>query len=99
MLPEGWEDAAVIVRPAEVVLLIGGGQQLHVGAAVLPVHLTTTAKYASDIPSGQLSSAPGQGEQFSLLVLQNFPAGRGQSFGVQIKVVVVMFYISYLKKK
>ena len=82
----------MVVRPPKVVFLIGGGKQLHGGTAVLLVHLS------SSLNMHLIFQPHRTGTQFSLLVLENFPAGRGQSFGVQIKVVVVMFYISYLKE-
>ena len=66
----------MVVRPAEVVFLIRGWEQLHGWAGVLLVHLTSTSKSASDIPYGQSHS----GQTIFTFGLQNFPPGRGKSF-------------------
>ena len=87
-VPEGGQDTAVIVRPAEVVFLIRRGQQLH---PVLLVHLTL--RYASDTPAGLVFY------DFHFSSVKTFPRLVAKVSRVQIKVCVVMFYVSYLKKK
>ena len=73
----------MVIRPAEIIFLIGRWKQLHGGTAVLRVHLTGgMSKYASDIPRGEVSTEMSRGvfftrtaaEHFSLWVVGKFLA-------------------------